>query len=365
MAKYAAGQNEGKQVTLPSTEDKEEVSADAHYLFNIKIPGQRMHHLNQHPHALARELALTEMVWYTMRFPFVSPSTDFTHASTKPPEYTAAVVEGNQGQHARNLRDGGGGLPRIAENRLPFEPWRHFRDSQITCIVNYQTSDFYLDKTSSFSLRPPELLMVCELELYLRWFTTDINIHTKLNENVQLSHWVDGAGRCVRIEQAHIADVANYIHRYTTSPDANLRHVSEELFASIFGPLYYEDRFSNHGHDHAFSELYLRFVDTSKTKRNVVVFTSPPPSYMPNFLIHLLLTMDKFVTEDELYEGPTITDALYSAEIFPSRNIEETHIQNLARRYIVEQLLWLPLGSRTFSLRLKQLTYTWYENFIP
>ena len=173
LAKYAAGQDKSKRIALSRSDRPDEIHVQSHGPINIKISGQRLHPLNNRSSTLAREIALTEMIWYYFHFPYVVSNCDFVHASTKPPEYRAAVVKRTRRNIAQQSQDGGGGVPQVVADRMQLTVWLQFNGGQIATIVAHEMSNFYLDKTTSFSLRPPELTIVSKLELYLRWFTWD------------------------------------------------------------------------------------------------------------------------------------------------------------------------------------------------
>ena len=84
------------------------------------------------------------------------------------------------------------------------------------------------------SLLPPDLTIFCDLELYLRWFTWQRNPKAEINALLHTSHWIDGAGRCVKIRQAHVRDATEYILRLTTSADDSVRSVAQDLYVYIF-----------------------------------------------------------------------------------------------------------------------------------
>ena len=293
------------------------------------------------------------MIWYCLRLPYVVSSCDFVHASIKPPECRAAAVKITVRNLSRAPRNGGGGMPITVTDRLPFAEWRHFSDSQARLISNYECSRFYLDQTRAFSISPPQFTIVPELELYLRWFTWKSDAKATLDADLQQAYWLDGAKRCVGIRQAHVADVTNYFNQYTASPDNDIRLCAVEIFAVILGPIYMEHRFNNCDGD--FGDLYKRYVDITNSKRTVMVFQHITPFYIPNFLVYILLTMGRFVTEADLYSVASLASAFCRAQIFNSENVREAEIKTLARRYVVQQLLWLPVGSRTFGRRLQEL----------
>ena len=355
LAKYAGGMDERRPVTMTSSHSADQIHVEAHSQVNAKISGQFIHPLNQQSSSLSCEIALTEMIWFSLKFPYVVSSCDYVHASTKPPEYRAAVVK-HRKQHIdeREVREGGGGMPDTVSSRLRFPQWRHFTPSQVSTIIAYEHGDFYLDNTSSFSVRPPELVIFSKVELYLRWFTWRKDKKAALHPQRHMSHWIDGAGRCVRLRHAHVRDAAQFIQSLTTSNHVEIAPVAVDLYVSIFNVLVntHEQPIVD---NEPMNQVYNRFVDAAKKKRNVVVFTAPAPSYISNFLVHVLISMGEFVTEADLFRGPDMVAAFRRAGLVQGADIQEDDVKNIARQYVRHQLLWLPIGSRTFSRRLSDM----------
>jgi len=52
------------------------------------------------------------------------------------------------------------------------EDWRQFRDDQLVHIDDYRKSPYWCDATSAFNVRPPELLVFNDLQLYCECFIT-------------------------------------------------------------------------------------------------------------------------------------------------------------------------------------------------
>jgi hypothetical protein len=349
LAKYAAGMDEKRDVSLIKTKTPDELHVHVHDAINIKISGQRIHHLNQRQAPLAREIALTEMIWYSLKFPYVVSSCDNVHASTKAPEYRAAILKHHR-RHPQDIeaQDGGGGLPQTVAARLPYPEWRQFTASQVQCIEAHEKGTLYLDATSAFSLRPPELLLFSKLELYLRWFTWRKDPKAHLDLIVNRSHWIDGGERCIRLRHAHVSDAANFIFTLTTDAHENIANVAIDMYVHIFRPLLTE----HNNAPHSPSDHYERFVDISKTKRNVVVFNCPSPSNIPAFSVHLLLTMGSFTTELDLYSVPNMVTAFRLATILHDNEPDHDDVKRIAKDYVLNQLLWYPFGSQTFSKHL-------------
>ena len=236
LAKYAAGADEKRQVSFETTTQQDEIKVTAHDLTNAKISGQRLHPMNINQKPLGRELPLTEMLWYMLNFPYVVASSDYTHASTKAPEYRYAVMKHGRNQTPQGAQDGGGAVPATIAARVEFPEWQKFTATQQTAILSYQQSRFYLDQTSSFSVRPPELTIFSTLELYLRWFTWTAG-PPPLSHVLNQSPWIDGIGRWVRLRVAHLSDATRYIERLLNNANPLVAATAAELHVHIFLPL--------------------------------------------------------------------------------------------------------------------------------
>ena len=78
------------------------------------------------------------------------------------------------------------------------EEWRLHTDNQLLILDDLKLSNMSVDKVTHFSLRPPELLQICDkLGDYYRWFHTSkrkvkiSDFPLKLNKDVYYSCWID------------------------------------------------------------------------------------------------------------------------------------------------------------------------------
>jgi predicted GIY-YIG superfamily endonuclease len=353
LAKYAAGIDEKRRVSFSSdSSGSDSVRAEVHAPINIKITGQAMKAPKKHQQALGRELALTEMIWFCAGLPYVSYTTDMTPVSTMPPEYRAAVIKRPA---ARNAVDGGGGQLRPVEARRHLPIWRHFTQTQELAMQDYTTGSYYLDVTTAFSLRPPELTIFDNLELYAKWFAfKSIGGQTyEAAADLAACVWIDGAYRKVRLRYAHVLSACEFLVNMQNCADPIKRRCALELCNAIFDELDYEHQTVPDPDAH--SELYLRFVDVAKTKRNVVVFTQVTPTQFSRFLIHLMLSAGNFVTEIDLYTAPTMLEAFKRASLIADLNPTVDDVKRIAQNYVLDQLQWLAVGTRRFSKLLQCL----------
>ena len=79
--------------------------------------------------------------------------------------------------HEKRLRNG------AVADRMQRPEWRQFTNDQVHTITAYEAGNYYLDRTSSFSVRPPEFRIIPILELCLRLFVWE----TVPKANIQTS----------------------------------------------------------------------------------------------------------------------------------------------------------------------------------
>jgi hypothetical protein len=234
---------------------------------------------------------------------------------------------------------------------------------QQLAMPDYTSGSYYLDVTTAFSLRPPELVIFDKLELYAKWFCFKSRGKRRYSVDIDLSLclWVDGAGRQVRLRHAHVSSACEYLFHLQTSADIVKAEHATELCTAIFNDLHYE-----HGTVQqldAYSDLYNTFVDITKRKRNVVVFTQVTPSQFSRFLVHLLLSTGSYVTEIDLYSSPSMLEAFCRATLIPNDEPTEEDVKRIARQYVIDQLQWLSVGTRRFS-KLFQCLVDGLERFL-
>jgi hypothetical protein len=99
--------------------------------------------------------------------------------------------------------------------------------------------------------------------------------------------------------------------------------------------------------------MHQRFVDNkygNDTLLPYALFNVAKPTQASRFLIHVLLSMGKFNNEGDLFAGSTMTQFFRNAELVPrTRAVNESDVIHLARRFITEQLLYVPGGTMVFD----------------
>ena len=84
-----------------------------------------------------------------------------------------------------------------------------------------------------------------------------------------------------------------------------------------------------------------------------IVFSKVYPRNPTNFLIHFLLSNAQFETEFELFDVPTLKDAYVKGGIVPDKQtFDENDVNEILKKYVLEQLRYLPGGTRSFDSNL-------------
>ena len=259
VCKYAAGVQEHKEATVSRTTDGGTVTVDVQNRETIKKTGPAGASSLKPSTSLAREIGQAEMTWYALGLPFIVTDTIYTDVSTLAPEYRSAVVRHRQ---SVAVVDGGGEDPIPVQRRRQLPAWRQFTPSQVVFMHQYIDNIYHLDTTWRYSLQPPELMLFDTLQMYCKWFVRGRKCRT-YEAAITLADclWIDGTGHRLFLRQRYIADAADYIWQLSFA-DTDVSKPAMELV--VFGPL---ERAAD---QNAHRPLYLRFVDTAATQRNIV-----------------------------------------------------------------------------------------------
>ncbi|KAF4713458.1 hypothetical protein FOZ62_017046, partial [Perkinsus olseni] len=100
-------------------------------------------------------------------------------------------------------------------------------------------------------------------------------------------------------------------------------------------------------------DLVDRFVLQDDFFPRVAVLSNPLPRYADRFLIHVILSLGRYETEVGVFDVANLRQAFYEARLIADPNqptIEEKN--SILRRYILEQLLYMPGGTVSFDRHL-------------
>ena len=104
--------------------------------------------------------------------------------------------------------------------------------------------------------------------------------------------------------------------------------------------------------------LFLQKADNEDTRELPVIwYSSIKPTQPARFLFHILLSMGQFDCELNLYSAGSMKQAFVRARLIAAGNVDlpeehqqlEQDIKILSRRYVLEQLVFLPGGTSSFD----------------
>jgi hypothetical protein len=369
LLKYNAGKDEKAQIRFFAKPDSDVVRTQSLGFRNIKITSQKLlaEKENAKLHPLAREIGMPEMLFVLSNLQYVHSSVQFVHVPTFPPEHRMAVRK-NPKKIKRISSDGRLNVVVLRGSLPSTQQWRQFTNSQMLMIKDYEEGVHYPDTTTAFSLRPPELLIFNRLGEYSKWFTSFKQEEPKVitSEFLDEFPFYDGAGRRVKIRAAHIPDAVQYLRSvlFDANREHETKHIASTLLNSVFEPLLTLYNSWDKKTGFPTSRISKRFVCERDTRRTVPVFSSVSPSNATKFLVHLLLSMGEFNTEWDLYNVRSLKESFYKAGLIQSTNRPdlEVEVTKLIKRYVTEQLMWMPITNRTFC-RYLNLSYDVIRNF--
>lgn len=271
------------------------------------------------------------------------------------------------------------------QNILP--KWRQYTSSESILMKDQMFSNLSIDNVTAFGMRPPELRFVRHIKNYFKWFNfkkfeitshvfcKQVSILEKvINENIITTMWIDGCGRQVYIRPCAIQEVLLYINarenndfygiehcnEETQNPSGNNRSAKQQILA-LFNNINecIEVTIDTNDISETNRTIGLYFLNTTNVKDlkilleeplPIIWFSSIKPSHGTRWLLHLLISMGEFENEYNLYCKPNIKECFISCKLLSSNyNNHANDIKNLTKRYILEQLNFIPGGSKQFD----------------
>lgn len=261
-----------------------------------------------------------------------------------------------------------------------FPSWRRFTPNQVKKAEDDLQSPLTTDKVTLFGLRPPELRFVMHQDKYARWFkripfsksklSDQIN-HCKshLKQDTLHSMWLDGTCSTIKLRKLAIDEILEYIDN---APDYHFGETPQQQAASQqeirrhFGTLKNVITYKETGQmpplcpfqEFEFEHFYYQFVtETNKKFLPVIWHSSIKPTQPVRFLIHLLLSFGAFVDEYTLFSQSSLRQSFIEAKLLNPANPSQSAI-DLAKKYLLKQLVYLPAGTRTFDRYITSSYYT-------
>ena len=357
MTKYSAGVEEHSKVKFYAGSSINTLNVEEAGIQNEKITGvqaelkQKNAKERKRNFQEGRVIGITETVWWLLNFGYVRSSFDFIHLPTVPIECRGAIKLKNKRpiQHANNFC-----LQSLAvREKLLFPAYRLPSTSQIEILRDNLIVETTMDKMTLFGLRPPELLFVSSPVLYFRWFVREkpTGIPNKVNKDDYLLHcdspiecyWVDLTAFVVKLRPSAVEPFLQFIYERQNNKYTQFNFVScSNQFLQFFHQ----------------STTNTKFVSNnpclSKTVAEVVT-SNILPSNPSRFLIHLILSMGHFETELDLFKCATLLDVFRKAELLSKQeNMDMANLKAIMRKYILQQLMFLPGGVHIFDRHCEQ-----------
>ena len=254
--------------------------------------------------------------------------------STLAPEFRRGASR--EGRSPSGLvNEQGGIIAHISRRRLM--PWRRLGKFQRVHLSEYLNSEFWLDKTSAYSMKPVELLPFDTFHSYYKCFAIGSTCKYTVNADLASCKWIDLAGRRVKVRQASLGHAIEHLTKRSSQGD----HRASQLLREVFQPIQQDIQ-----EGHLDSPLLKRFVDTSyqANKNTIVSFTDVRPSETLEWCVHLILTLGQFETEAEIFSCGSMYEAFQKARLLPPDDpIERAEfIEDSVQEYVRQRMEWFP-----------------------
>ena len=372
--------------------NEREVKVKTTFLHNTKISSsaynenKRISEQREKNHPSGRAIARTEIVQLLSREPQVYTNMIFDRVDTTPLEDRVGLHKvADRERRSRNDDDNDDDFlyryQRMSGNNsidflvmsdfvryeFGFPTWRLFTPNQIVIINDNSHSKVTVSKATVFSVRPPELReLFPTMTHYFRWFKRSRvcggNKHDamtlRLSIRLHKCEWVDGFGYNVQLRSAALGEVKDYLRERVPSfrrqPDQSILDLLQLIL-----------RFSERPDQAspiwcAIRKLFLYNPTGRNTSTNhhpaesplpIPVHSCIRPSNAIKFLYHILLSMGCFPTEIDLLGFPTLRESFVYAGLVDdsSETAVRLSVTALIRRYVIEQLAYYPISSRTWG----------------
>ena len=366
-----------------SAHDESKVSAKHSFLFNTKIAQSNTNETkriesnkreNRHPQG--RVVARPEIVQILVGDAQVHHNMDFVKVATTPLEDRVGFKkipdierkepdENSVLAHYRSLA-GDNSLcfvvyPDYVRRFQGLPNWRQFTQNQMLIINDHFGSDVTVSKATVFDARPPELreLFPCLLSYY-RWFDRaklhstkdgDEELLAAISPDLRESEWIDGFGFTVRLRLNAFDEVRDYVTgvggALIRPPNAELLHLVSDILLAAANPDWHSLKMRFVVSDELPSTTWAR----SRPLLPVPVHSFVKPTNTTKFLFHVLLCFGQYETELDLVSHATMREAFKYANLVDDSTESAllSSVTALIRLYVVGQLAYYPVGTRTWN----------------
>lgn len=378
LAKYAAGEEERARVFLKCGRSENEVSITQDPLHNLKVTGAAIASSSDKAREKkssaveGRTLALTEVVFWEFEFEYVHLCSRYIHINTGYKQDRSAIMK-REHHYVRPGAEGNAVAAFDVREALGFPRERQILNAQISTICDARESNIMPDAISIFAVRPPELLFISSVKDYFecvdrktipkRMLRNGDQIQ-EVNEallRVELAEcpWIDGFDKQIRLLPNCISRVRTTAVAYVTNR-AYYYPQQGELVRSIIRDIL-EPLLSNEPP----MDLVERFVVPDDFFPRVAVLSNPLPRYADRFLIHIILSMGRYETEVGVFDVANLRQSFQEAQLIADAEHPTVQEKNLIlRRYILEQLVYMPGGTVSFDRHLVHANNALYSLLI-
>ena len=246
------------------------------------------------------------------------------------------------------------------DNRFHTASQERLMHDQLDSIVS-------IDRVTVFGIRPPEILFIDKMEWYFRYFERSQdsvvselygdNAGTILSRKITLTHWIDGFGHTLTIRTRAAPDLLAILTGKELTDTARrykldaVRVIMVDVCNAIMNGV--EDQ--TRARQKELCRMLETYVSSGQCPLPVIVFSNVQPRNASKFVIHLLLSMGHFVTEQDLWTMGSMRSAFASARLIPAYfDAENTNhvsqaIDSVLDFWIRDQLRFYPIGSKKFD----------------
>ena len=236
--------------------------------------------------------------------------------------------------------------------------------SQIETAQDHQKVSRSFDRISIFGLRPPELVHVFENpKFYYRYCMIEKDVMGKegiikvLNSDLKKCLWIDSIGRLVRLRKNGLDDVLALLD--SNEEDEDRHHDVDDNFP-INDTIRYIIRIHNAEDDtlseeeRVWKEEYLHefIVDDGLELLPIPVATPVTPHNPHAFFVHIVLSLGKYVTEQDVLRHSTPRECFQRARLIGESTDPidlQDYVDSLLLNYITNQVVYYPNSIRATS----------------
>ena len=336
LAKYMTKLEHKRKVYFSTRKGSSNIDADS--VDDEKKNGRKG---TEETYSSHREIGLFEMLWKLFEFPYSITNIEFQHYSTHPPEHRYCIRKCRR--KPKNSHEGS--APIVVLNREALPTWRQFTSTQVLMVRQLSHSNFIVDRTTSFSLRPPELLFLKQVETYVHYCRIEVG-KFDVGEDIHCSPLVDGLGRRVRVRIPYVTKIFDILDSNIPSVDSRIVNM-HNLFKSLKEQVDSENR----------SDYFSLFVDESAVNEVVPVMSNVDVKNPGKFLIHLVISLGEFETEYDLFQEKCLYDSFVKAGLIDLSKSPDENWRALCEKYARQQLVYFPLSMRMFSAKLLEAAH--------